>query len=119
MNPQQLRYCTAKALADLAREAADKRIAREVPPPTQSMTDAELQAHAIAATRIDAECHVWVTCEAMVEAERDLIAWVREQVSVLPQYAAHQADMEKVFSTYWQFPAIREKLIRTCLQLRA
>ena len=57
--------------------------------------------------------------EAMVEAERDLIAWVREQVSTLPQYAAHQADMEKVFSTYWQFPAIREKLIRTCLQLRA
>lgn len=119
MSPQQLHYCTIKALADLAREAADKRIARELPAVRRDMPEAELHTHALAVTRIEADCHVWATHDAMLEAERELIAWVREQVSRLPQYGAHRADMELVFAKYQGHPKIREQLVRTCLQLRA
>lgn len=118
MSPEQLRYATTKAVAELAQDAADRRIVQEVPPVSRGMTDEELRTHAEAVTRIEAECHVWATRDAMLEAERALVAWVRAQVAALPQYRAHRGDMELVFANYQKYPKIREGLVRTCMQLR-
>ncbi len=50
-------------------------------------------------------------------AEAVLFDWAHERMRALPQYAAHRADLERLFAT--RLPHIREKLIDTCMRLQA
>lgn len=116
MNEIQLAYIKAKAIEDTLGAEFDRR--------TAHLWDGEvdmLDIEAIAAEEasIGDELGIWEAHDAVLDAERQLMAWARERVKVDPRYAQNKAAIESVFARYRMIPSIRPKVIDICLRLEA
>ena len=110
----QLRYLAAVALVDTIRPfAADAVKALGLSDDDDS--DARYQAE------IDAEDALGYTA-ALTEkaaAKKALIEWGHTQAASIPGYAANKADLDNLFTNWFRYPRIADKLVETILRLDA
>lgn len=116
MNKVQLAYIEAKAIEDTLRAEFARRPAHLW---QGEITEADFEAIATEEASVDKELGIWEAHDAVLDAEKRLIAWAHERVSASSLYAENKADLDRVFANYRKFPSIRPKVIDICLRLEA
>lgn len=113
MNKIQLAYIEAKAIEDTLNAEFDRRTAHLW---QGEVTNADFVEAVVAE---EARLGISEAHNAVLDAEKRLVAWAHERVKVDPRYAQSEAAIKGVFAKYRRFPSIRPKVIDICLRLEA
>lgn len=116
MNKVQLAYIEAKAIEDTLKAEFARRTAHLW---QGEVTEADIEAIAAEEANVSEELGIWEAHDAVLFAEKRLVAWVHERVKADPLYAQHGVAIKSVFAKYRRIPSIRPKVIDICLRLEA
>lgn len=114
MNEVQLTYIKAKAVQDVLRAEFDRRTAHLW---EGEITELDIEAVATEEAEISEELGIWQAHDAVLDAEKALVAWAHERVKALPRYAQSKAAITALFARYRGMPSIRPRIIDLCLRL--
>lgn len=103
MNDIQLTYIKAKAIEDALRPELARRIAH-----LWEGDIAELDIETVAAeeAKISEELGIWQAHDAVLDAEKRLVAWAHERVKLDPRYTQREAAITALFARYIGMPSI-------------
>jgi hypothetical protein len=114
----QVAYIASRAAFEVI-EAKYQKALLSVKPLTRGDSEEEMDAHFAVVDGIQERLGYWQARERLIDAEIALIAWARGVIASDPKTAARMVDVERVFTQGVRFPAIRTKLISTCMRLAA
>jgi len=116
MHEIQVTYIEAKAFEEALRAEFARRTAHlwegEI-----DMID--IEAIATEEAKISEELGIWPAHDAVLDAEKALVAWAHERVKADPRYVEREAAINLLFARYRGMPIIRSRVVDLCLRLEA